>query len=412
MKRRGRPRTHKPSIPAHIDQAKIPAGLLWDASGKGRWYVREADPEGRFRTKTVAQPDARLSELHAIMEERRGGPAKGSVAFVLDAFHASLEFKALAPSTRAHYADYAKAIKAYPTRMGALGTLAVDRLSQPVIRALIHTIAAGKPATRPGEKAVPGYPSKANHWLRYLRRAFGVGINIGACKTNPARGVNCVKEVRDHRMPSREAMRAVQEFARAAGAKGPREKGAFPAYLWAGIELGYQARLRGIEVLTLHDGLIAGLIEAEDARLQTNRRKGSKDNAVRVGARMREAITTLQAYRKTIWERRKLATPIRPEDRPLFVSEDGTRLTRSGWNTAWGRMMRKAVEEGVITKAQRFALHGLKHRGVTDTTGTPDVKKEASGHVTDSMGALYNHDIPAVEPADDPAPGLQPGRNS
>lgn len=417
---RGRPRKHNPKIPAHINQASIPAGLYWDPSGAGRWYVREAGEEGRSKAPTVAGPTARLSELHAIMEERAGSAAKGTVAFVLDAYHGSIEYKKLAASTKAHYEDYAKAIKAYPSKHGKFGTFAVDRLSQPVIRELIHTIAAGKPASAPGAKAIPPYPTKANHWLRYLRRAFGVGVEIGTNKTNPTSGIKCVTEVRNPRLPTREAFRAVQEFARAAGAlstldKGSRVKGAMPIYLYAGMELGFQARLRGIEVLTLHDGLITGLLGDVDPTLRTNRRKGSKDNDVRIGSRMREAIAALQLYRAKVWKRRGIGTPIRPEDRPLFVSEDGTILTRSGWNTSWGKLMRTAVAKGVITQEQRFGLHGLKHRGITDTKGTRGEKKDAGGHVTDTMAALYNHDVPLVEPADDPVPepvDLRPSLNS
>lgn len=36
-----RPRKHNPTIPAHIDQRKIPKGVYWDSSGNGRWYVLE-----------------------------------------------------------------------------------------------------------------------------------------------------------------------------------------------------------------------------------------------------------------------------------------------------------------------------------------------------------------------------------
>ena len=62
---RGAPRKHDPTIPAHIDQTKLPRGLYWDRSGNGRWYVIEDHPDGGpRRKKTVAGPRARLSELH------------------------------------------------------------------------------------------------------------------------------------------------------------------------------------------------------------------------------------------------------------------------------------------------------------------------------------------------------------
>lgn len=61
--------------------------------------------------------------------------------------------------------------------------------------------------------------------------------------------------------------------------------------------------------------------------------------------------------------------------------------------------MRAAVESGVITPEQRFTLHGLKHRGVTDTKGSRRHKQLASGHRTEAMARLYDHDVPLVAPA-------------
>ena len=61
--------------------------------------------------------------------------------------------------------------------------------------------------------------------------------------------------------------------------------------------------------------------------------------------------------------------------------------------------MRGAIEAGVIQPSDRFTLHGLKHRGVTDTKGSRQQKQRASGHRTESMVALYDHDVPVVQPA-------------
>ena len=92
--------------------------------------------------------------------------------------------------------------------------------------------------------------------------------------------------------------------------------------------------------------------------------------------------------------------PIRAEGRYLFVSEDGEWLTEDGWQTAWGRMMRNAVKDGVLSQDERFGLHSLKQRGVTDTKGD---KKEASGHKTDAMMHVYDHSLSIVsESSSDP----------
>lgn len=393
MTKIGRPRKAPPNLPAHIDYSKLPKGIYWDRSGHGRWYVLDPHPDGHgVKSKTVAQAGARLSDLHAIAEQRMGTAQRGSISYVIDLFERSLTFCQLADSTQRHYRDYAAAIKVFPLKNGsALGEAIVDRLTPGVIRRLIDLIAQGSPGGVADLGATPGYPTKANHWLRYLRRVFGWAREHDHVKSNPAAGVKQVKEKRDHRMPELEVFRRVQVYARACGELGAREKGALPSYLWCAMELAYQARLRGIEVLTLTDAHDTGI------ELMTNRRKGSRDNLVRKGDQLTVAISVLQERRAAIWARRGLPIPLRPESRPLFVGEDGQRLTRSGFNTAWQRLMRNAVNIRVIDETQRFALHGLKHRGVTDTRGD---KKQASGHRTNAMLHLYDHQIPSVEPAD------------
>ncbi len=392
----GRPRKAPLNLPPHIDYSKIPKGIYWDKSGRGRWYVLDRHPDGKgFKAKTVAQAGARLSDLHAIAEQRAGNSTRGSISYVINLFEASLTFRQLASSTQRHYRDYAAAISMYPLKNGAkLGDMLVDKLTPGVFRHLVDVIAQGRPAAKAGERDLPGYPTKANHWLRYLRRVFGWAREHDHVLTNPAAGVKQVKEKRDHRMPALETFRRVQAYAESCGRLGPRERGAVPAYLWAAMELAYQARLRGIEVLTLTDAHDLG------GELMTNRRKGSRDNLVRKGVNLDRAIRSLQERRLLIWSRHDRMPPARPEDRYLFVSEDGEPLTRSGFNTAWQRMMRNAVKDQVLSEQQRFALHGLKHRGVTDTEGD---KKRASGHRTDAMIHLYDHEVPLVEPVADPA---------
>ncbi len=386
----GRPRKAPPNLPSHIDYSLVPTGIYWDRTGRGRWCVQDPHPDGHgFKRKTVAGPTARLSDLHAIAEGRRGEAQRGTIAYVIDQHAKSLAFYQLQASTQQHYRDYAKAIKAYPLKNGTiLGAAVVDRLSPGFIRRLIDVIAQGRPGQKPSDPAIPGYPTKANHWLRYLRRVFGWAREHDHITTNPAAGIKQVKERAAHRMPAVDVFRKVQAYAKECSARGARAKGAVPAYLWAAMELAYQARLRGIEVLTLTDAHVDGEV------LRTNRRKGSRDNLVRKGPETEEAIAMLRARRAAIWGKKGGVIPIRAEDRYLFVSEDGERLTEDGWQTAWGRMMRNAVKDGVLSQDDRFGLHSLKHRGVTDTKGS---KKLASGHKTDAMLHVYDHSMPTVD---------------
>lgn len=383
-------RLRSATVPPGIDPAKLPAGVYWQPTGRGRWYALERDPAtGRAHRRRLAGPDARLSDLHALVETRT---EKGTVAAVLDAFHASAQFRKLEPRTRKDYGHYAAAIKKYPARVGGtFGALHVDRLSPPVIRRWIDAIAADT-------------PSKAAHWLRYIKRTFQWGMQYGECRTNPAREVRGVKEDADPHMPELVTFRAVQAFARERGAMTARRRGSVAPYLWAAMEIAYACRLRGVEVLKLTDASVT------DDDMLAERRKGSRATRVAWSPALREAVTFLQGRRDAIWASRKMPVPFAAKHRPLFVSERGDALTRSGFDTTWQRMMRLAVKGEKITAAQRFGLHGLKHRGVTDTAGTLADKKQASGHRTDAMVDRYDHEIPIVQPPT--RVGKTPARNT
>lgn len=62
--------------------------------------------------------------------------------------------------------------------------------------------------------------------------------------------------------------------------------------------------------------------------------------------------------------------PIRADRRFIILSESGTPLTKAGLGNAWQDLMLAAIEAKVISLEDRFSLHGLKHRGITDTKGT------------------------------------------
>lgn len=53
----------------------------------------------------------------------------------------------------------------------------------------------------------------------------------------------------------------------------------------------------------------------------------------------------------------------------------------------------EAISAGVIDESERFSLHGLKHRGITDSEN-----KAAGGHRTEAMRQRYDHEDPLVKP--------------
>lgn len=406
---RGRMRKHDPTIPRHIDQMKLPTGIYWQKQGNGRWYVFTPDPEGGPpHARTVAGPRARLSDLHEIMEQLAGQDIRGTIGFVSARFEESTEFAEKSADTRKDYRYCAEVARRFKTDGGKGPTfdqLHVDRLRLPAIQGVIEKIAKGRAASAPGaDDAVPGRPSKANHLLRYLSVLFSWGMRHGHCKTNPAEGTKQVKERKRHGMPKRDVYETVLRFARERGAVVAHAKGSSPPYLWPLLEIKYLCRMRSVEVVQLTDA------HASDEGLYISRAKGSNDNIVKWTPRLRAAWDAALAIRSRTLARpsnRGRPVPIRADQRFVFLSESGTPLTRGGLSSAWQDLIHAAMDAEVIAREHRFTLHGLKHRGITDTKGKKADKKEASGHKSEAMLDIYDHEVAIVEPA---RPGEAPGR--
>jgi integrase len=185
-------------------------------------------------------------------------------------------------------------------------------------------------------------------------------------------------------------MRAFIALLRERGGLPSRRKGSVAPYVWAVAEIAYRCRMRSVEVRNLTDA------DYTDEGIIVDRTKGSLGNVTRWCPELREAWGWLVARRARIWLKKSRALP---PPRPLVVTEKGLPLSKSALKSAWGRAMAVAVAEKVISAESKFGLHGLKHRGVTDTGGGKAGKKEASGHKTDAMLNLYDHEVPVVDPA-------------
>lgn len=181
--------------------------------------------------------------------------------------------------------------------------------------------------------------------------------------------------------------------AKARGRLARNETGGYPEYLASVMELAYLCRLRGIEVVTPTDAN-----ELEDGIL-TNRRKGSRNNVVRWTPRLRAVWNNAKAIRAKTWERRNTAMPIAPTTRFIIIASHGGPLHKTSLDTAWQRFIILAITDGFIDVEDRFALHDLKRRGITDTIGTRADRQEASGHRDQRMMNIYDHSLPIVSPS-------------
>ncbi|MBC3774747.1 MULTISPECIES: integrase [Pseudomonas] len=381
--RKARKRKHNPHIPTHIDQAALPAAIYFDQRGSGVWYTLHYDETGKQRRKNVAPADVSLSELHRIMDEA-SNVDRGTLRYVCEQFHESDRYKKLAPKTHTDYCYSRDVLLNIPTKLGKpLGDLAVKKFTAALVQRIVDRIAD------------EGTPSKAAHALRYLRRVLQWGRNRGFLEVNPALGIEAPIERKQRRLPRLNVMDVLIDRATARGRLARNEPGSCPEYLASVMELAYLCRLRGIEVVTLTDAneLQEGLL--------TNRRKGSRDNIVRWTPRLRTVWEDAKALRARIWESRKTAIPIAASKRFIIVASHGGPLRKSSLDTAWQRFITLAIADGNIEPEDRFALHDLKRRGITDTTGTRADKQEASGHRDAKMMDVYDHSIPLVSPSAD-----------
>jgi integrase len=94
-----------------------------------------------------------------------------------------------------------------------------------------------------------------------------------------------------------------------------------------------------------------------------------------------------------------MLVPALPEQRRIIVAAHGGALQKSSLDTAWQRLVKQAIDKGIMTGDQRFGLHDFKRRGITDTLGNRADKQEASGHRDASMLNVYDLSVPIVDPA-------------
>jgi site-specific recombinase XerC len=375
---RGRKRKYDPSIPAHIDQKKLPVGCYWDRRDRV-WYT--ILQQGNARRKNFAKADAMLSDLHRAMEEIRGISRK-SLEWLCDQYHASHVFHALAERTQKDYEAQRQIATSLPTKLGQpLGKLDYARLETHHFQKIVDVIAGN------------GTPTKANHLMRYLRLVYSWAIRRGFISHNPVKGVAQAKERKLRRLPAPEVMTKIIQLAADCGQLPAKSKGSCPPYLWAVADIAYLCRLRGVEVITLPES------NAVPEGLRTNRRKGSRDNIVTWTPRLRAAFDWLIAHRDAIWSKKRIPVPIHAKDRPLVVAESGGPLKKSSLDSAWQRLIHRALSESVIAPDERFGLHDLKRKGVSDTPGTRKDKQHASGHKNESMMDVYDLSLPIVEPS-------------
>jgi len=303
-------------------------------------------------------------------------------------FEERTTFVGLAAGAQKGYRHQRRLVEGYRTNLGVtLDQLAVARLGPAAIQRVVESITRGRDGDLP-------MPTKANHLLRYLRRMFAWGVQHGHCVANPASGVAQANERGKIKMPSPASCARLAAVARERGARDAHTPGSVAPYLPHLMVIAYSCRLRGIEVVTLREA------NATEEGILSNRRNSSRDNITRWSPALREAWEGLIQLRKRAEQRHRQPPQLHASKRPMLVSQRGMALSKSGLDSAWQRLISLAREgeNPVLAEDEVFTLHGLKHRGITDSKD-----KASGGHRTERMRQRYDHETPLVEPTELPA---------
>lgn len=327
-------------------------------AAKGRYVYRKSEGGKLGKETVLCRTDAPLSELWKAYEDMgKAEQPQRTLAWLMAQYLDSANFLRLAPRTQKDYRGYAERIGQTKLANGdVFGSIEINRITRGTMQ-------------RYHDRRAKDAPTQANRNVKFLSSCWEWALNRDLAKENPCKGLELAKETPKTIYVNDGAYQFVLGFA-------AREY----AYLPIIMELAYLCRMRTSEVLDLTraDILQEGLM--------VRRRKGSRDTITEWTPRLRAAVDAALALP------RKVAL-IRSEKNHLIPGKTGGRMLETTVQTAWDRMIKRALTAGLT---QRFSLHDLKAKGVTDTEGD---KQTASGHRTRQMVDVYDRLPAIVKPA-------------
>tara|TARA_R110000751_G_scaffold6361_1_gene27162 strand:- start:295 stop:1446 length:1152 start_codon:yes stop_codon:yes gene_type:complete len=381
VKSLGRPRKINAKIPAHINQTKLPDGLSYDAI-QNRWRFNYTDSLGKRHDKRVGSQTSKLAQILNNIE-RLGIEKPNTFNWLVNEYLQDARFLDLKPATQKNYLACYTLIKKQSVKQKSVTTLLLKNWSSGLCQQ-INTQIAKKNG-----------PSMANHCHSFLSLVFTYGKNYNYVTTNHATGVYKAKCRPAQQWVSTEVYSRVLSYAKKRGSTLPKTRGSSPYYIWLMMEISYLCRLRGVETRTLTENKML------ENGLQCDRRKGSKGNITIYNDRLLSVLNSAILHRDNIWRSNGYPVPISKEDRLLIVNNTGQAVSLDSFHSAWQKFINFAINDKIITNDERFSLHDLKRKGISDTAGTGSDKKDASGHRSDAMMQVYDKSLISVPAASD-----------
>ncbi|MES2181015.1 MAG: hypothetical protein V4493_02825 [Pseudomonadota bacterium] len=285
-----------------------------------------------------------------------------TLRWLLDTYNASDANKKNVTSVQSQHEGYRNAIaEALGAKGTRFGDLTLDRINRLMIRRYLD---------------IAIYKVSANRQIQYLKAAWNWGSQRYAQvpQQNPCEKVTLNKEHSRVRYVEDWEYALVQDII----LQTTRSH-----YLIVMMELAYLCRLRCSEVRNLkHSDILDGCIRIV-------RGKGSLGELTRISPRLEAAINTAKA----------IYPAAQAPNTGIYLLHDakGLKVQKNRFDSAWQRVMEKALNSGIEVDGQRlkleeaFNFHDLKAKGVSDHT------EHHSGHKTEKARQIYIRKLQQVD---------------
>lgn len=323
------------ALPQYVQRKPDRNRVIWReylGSGKFGRVVMLRDPAGRPLPASASHREI----LAAYNGQVAGSPGR-TLGWLLDLYLSSPQFAARAEKTQKAYKIHADTIRSHPVTNGrTLGEAPLKALRPPTFSRY--------------RDARSDTPVAANRELQFIRAVFSWGIEYGHTDGNPAKGVRLnPAQSRDRYIEDWEF-----ELVQRCGSD----------TLAVIMELAYLLRARIGEVLDLRRSDLC------DTGVLVRRTKGSRSETTRWSDRLREAVRAAQAINRGV------LSPY------LLHDKRGSPLSYPAVRSAFVRALEKA-ERAAPRLRQRFTLHDIKAKGITDH------KNHHGGHRSARMRDVY-----------------------
>lgn len=368
MKKPGRKRSSK-NTPAHINADKLPDRVWFNTSGAGKWMLNYYDEFHQRKTKRLCGHEATLAEIWQASEAQTAKTIATFTTLTAE-FQQTHIWEKLSPLTQRDYLNCRQAIITRDTSTGKLGEVPLNKWTIGLIR-------------KYRDKRAEESESRANKELSYIKRVFAWAYEYEKVPINPATGIKRISIApRQHYAEDRD-YHYLLNIAKQSGYW----------YMYHAIELAYLCRMRMCEVIELTDA------NEQENGLIIHRRKGSKTNITEWQPRLRAIWDDLKQKRTTILQDRRQPSPIKAENRHLFISErTGDKIELSALHTAMSRITLMAIEQAKTDGIEfiPFTFHDLKRKGISDTTAGE--RMASAGHRSHEMMKVYDVKPDIVKP--------------